>query len=104
MILLKRGAHEEAAERLDEALRLNPHHVPTLQLAGPHFLGRGDGPRAGTVFDRLLSLFKSVELSPQKIEACLGMGDLAWVQGRLTAAMGWYNRAIELDPFSVDGW
>ncbi|HHO52636.1 MAG TPA: tetratricopeptide repeat protein, partial [Deltaproteobacteria bacterium] len=103
-LLLRRGRSDEAAERLEEAMRLNANHVPTLQLAGPLFLGKGDMERAGSVFERTLSLFKSVELSPQKIEACLGMGDLCWIQGRLTAAMGWYNRAIELDPFSVSGW
>jgi tetratricopeptide (TPR) repeat protein len=103
-ILLARGQVPEAVERLDEALRLNPNHVPTLELAGPLFLVRGDAIRAGHVFERMLSLFKSVELSPQKIAACLGMGELAWMQGRLTAAMGWYNRSLELDPFSVAAW
>ncbi|MCA9492117.1 MAG: FHA domain-containing protein [Myxococcales bacterium] len=103
-LLLKKGDPAAACERLDEALRLNPNHVPSLQLAGPLFLARGDTGAAASVFDRLLAQFKSVEHSPQKIEACLGMGDLAWVQGRLTAAMGWFNRALELDPFSVAGW
>lgn len=103
-LLLGVGQGEEALERLAQALRLNANHVPALQLAGPLYLGRGDVTQASVVFERLLSLFKSVERSPQKIEACLGMGDLAWVQGRLTAAMGWYNRALELDPFSVPGW
>ncbi|MCB9683930.1 MAG: FHA domain-containing protein [Alphaproteobacteria bacterium] len=103
-LLLKKGDAAGACERLEEALRLNPNHVPSLQLAGPLFLARGDTGAAATVFDRLLAQFKSVEHSPQKIEACLGMGDLAWVQGRLTAAMGWFNRALELDPFSVAGW
>jgi tetratricopeptide (TPR) repeat protein/pSer/pThr/pTyr-binding forkhead associated (FHA) protein len=103
-LLLKGGKGDDAAERLTEALRLNPNHVPALQLAGPLLLTRGDTAGAGAVTERLLTLFKSVELSPQKIEACLGMGELAWVQGRLTAAMGWFNRALELDPFSVPGW
>lgn len=103
-ILLSRDEVDGAIERIDEALRLNPSHVPSLELAGPLFLARGDTVRAGHAFERLLSLFKSVELSPQKIAACLGMGELAWMQGRLTAAMGWYNRALELDPFSVAAW
>lgn len=103
-LLLKANRADDAVERLSLALKLNPNHVPSLQLAGPLFLSRGDIGQAGAVFDRLLSLFKSVELSAQKIEACLGMGELAWIQGRLTAAMGWYNRAIELDPFNVHGW
>jgi tetratricopeptide (TPR) repeat protein len=103
-ILLGQDRVAEAIERLDEALRLNPNHVPALELAGPLFLNRGESARAGQVFERMLSLFKSVELSPQKVAACLGMGELAWMQGRLTAAMGWYNRALELDPFSVAAW
>lgn len=104
LLLLRRGHAEAGSERLNEALRLNPNHVPSLQLAGPLLLARGQTADAGAAFERLMSLFKSVELSPQKIEACLGMGDLCWIQGRLTAAMGWYNRSIELDPFAVTGW
>jgi pSer/pThr/pTyr-binding forkhead associated (FHA) protein/tetratricopeptide (TPR) repeat protein len=103
-LLVKADRPDEATERLGLALKLNQNHVPSLQLAGPLYLSRGELGQAGVVFDRLLSLFKSVELSSHKIEACLGMGELAWVQGRLTAAMGWYNRAIELDPFSPLGW
>ncbi|MEZ4237826.1 MAG: hypothetical protein R3F59_17100 [Myxococcota bacterium] len=103
-LLLKADRPEEALERLALALKLNPNHVPSLQLAGPLYLARGELGQAGVVFDRLLSLFKSVELSSHKIDACIGMGELAWVQGRVTAAMGWYNRAIELDPFSAMGW
>ncbi|MEQ1571262.1 MAG: tetratricopeptide repeat protein, partial [Myxococcota bacterium] len=99
-----RSRVDEAIERVEEALRLNANHIPALQLAGPLLLSRGDTARAAEVLERLLMLFKSVELSPQKIEACVGMGELAWVQGRLTAAMGWYNRALELDPFSAAGW
>lgn len=103
-LLIDGGRLAEAVERLDEALRLNPNHVPALELAGPLFAVRGEIARAGQVFDRLLALFKSVELSPQKVAACLGMGELAWAQGRLVASMGWFNRAIELDPFTVTGW
>lgn len=103
-ILLARDQVDAATERIEEALRLNPNHVPSLEIAGALFLARGDTARAGQVFERLLALFKTVELSPQKIAACLGMGELAWMQGRLTAAMGWYNRALELDPFCVPGW
>mgnify|MGYP000285678940 CR=1 FL=1 len=103
-ILLRQGRAEEAMERLHEALRLTPYHVPSLQTAGPMLLARGDVDAAGDVFDRLLRAFKSVERTPQKVEACLGMGDLAWIQGRITPAMGWYNRALELEPFSVRGW
>ncbi len=103
-LLLRDGRPREATERLDEAMRVAPDHVPTLELAGPLFLGLGELKKAGSVYERLLALFKSVERSPQKIAACLGMGELCWLQGRVTAAMGWYNRAIELDPFSVAGW
>ncbi|MBX2797055.1 MAG: FHA domain-containing protein [Myxococcales bacterium] len=103
-LLIKDGRAEEATARLDESRRLAPHHVPTLRLAGPLFLGLGDTERAAAVFEQTLAVFKSVEHSPSKIEACLGMGELCWIAGRITAAMGWYNRAIELDPFSVPGW
>ncbi len=103
-LMLKAGQVDDAGSRLDQALHLNPNHVPSLQLAGPLFISRGDTARAAVAFERLLALFKSVERSNQKIEACLGMGDLAWIQGRLTAAMGWYNRALELNPFSLRGW
>jgi len=103
-ILLRSGRPDEAMARLEEALRLTPHHVPALQLAGPLWLAMGKVHEASQVFERMLRLFKSVEHSPQKVEACLGMGELAWVSGRLTAAMGWYNRAIELEPFSSRAW
>ncbi len=103
-ILLRQGRADEAMERLHEALRLTPFHVPSLQVAGPMLLARGEVDAAADVFDRLLRAFKSVERTPQKVEACLGMGDLAWIQGRITPAMGWYNRALELEPFSVRAW
>ncbi|MEN0063611.1 MAG: FHA domain-containing protein [Myxococcota bacterium] len=103
-LLLRAGRPEDATERVDEALRLNPNHVPSLQLAGPLYLALGQISRAEEAFRGILTIFKSVELSPHKMEACLGMGDISWMQGRLTSAMGWYNRAIELDPFSVAGW
>ena len=83
---------------------MSPNHVPTLELAGPLWLGLGELKQSSQVFDRTLSLFKSVELSFHKVTAVVGMGELSWLQGRLTAAMGWYNRAIELDPFSTSGW
>ncbi len=103
-ILLRQGRADESMERLHEALRLTPFHVPSLQTAGPMLLARGDVAAAADVFERLLRAFKSVERTPQKVEACLGMGDLAWIQGRITPAMGWYNRALELEPFSVRAW
>ena len=103
-LLLRQERPEDAAERLEEAMRLAPNHVPTLRLAGPLYLHLGRTQWASAVFERVLTLFKAVELSPHKIQASVGMGDVAWFEGRLTAAMGWYNRAIELDPFSTAGW
>ena len=103
-LLMRQERPEDAAMRLEEAMRLAPNHVPTLQIAGPLYVDLGELQKAGKVYEQMLSLFKSVELSSQKISACLGMGDIAWLQGRLTAAMGWYNRAIELDPFSCLAW
>ncbi|MEM6929403.1 MAG: tetratricopeptide repeat protein, partial [Myxococcota bacterium] len=103
-LLLKKGHPQDATERVDEALRLNPSHVPSLQLAGPLYLSLGEIDRAAQAFDQTLAIFKSVALTPHKMDACLGMGDISWIQGRLTSAMGWYNKAIELDPFSVAGW
>ncbi len=103
-LLLKQGHAREAAERVEEAIRLNPNHVPSLKLAGPLYLALGDIGQAAQAFDRTLAVFKSVAPTPDKMDACLGMGDISWIQGRLTSAMGWFNKAIELDPFSVAGW
>ena len=104
LLLLQNDQRDKGVKRLHEALKLNPNLVPALEVAGPLFLMRGEVEDAGNFYDRLHTLFRSMDRSATKIDACLGMGDVAWLQGRLTEALGWYNRALETDSLSPLAW
>lgn len=103
-ILLRQGRGDEAEELLQEALRLNPNLIQGLRVAGPLYLDRGEPDKAGEMFDRLLVLYRAVDMSRAKTRACLGNSDVAWMQGRLTEAMGWANRALDVERDDVSGW
>lgn len=103
-ILLRQGRGDEAEGLLTEALRLQPNLIQGLRVAGPLYLDRGEPQKAHEMFDRQLTLYRAVDMSRAKTRASLGMGDVAWMQGRLTEAMGWANRALDVEPDEVTGW
>ena len=86
----------DAQEYYEEALRLDPRHVPTLVRYG--LLSQALNDTAASM--RLL--VQAVEIQPQHAGALAGVGYLHQCSKNAAVAHGYYARALEADPAHVD--
>ncbi len=94
--LVDLGHDDDAQTAYETLLRLNPRHLTGLyNLANQHF--RGEAFAAAVVlFERL------VEHSPEHLEGWINLGMTQKALGRLDDAEASYQRALSLDPDSVE--
>jgi tetratricopeptide (TPR) repeat protein len=87
-----RGNHDRAVARLDEALRRDPRHAPSLRLR----MEMAEQDRQTDLEERLLARYLAEE--PTSAWAHARQGDLAVAAGRLEDARRAYLRSYELVP------
>jgi len=92
MRCLDRGLTDEALERFERALELDPCHAPSHNKIGVIHANRGDLDEAARHFAR------AVECDPGYAPAQSNMGNIHYNRGDYDRAIEQYNLAIRLDP------
>lgn len=88
----KQGKHQEAAQTLRAALRLNRDYLPARLKLGDSLLAAGELDESHTTYSAI------IERWPQTAEAYYGLGRISAAHGDLAAARESYLKACELFP------
>ncbi len=102
--LREQGRTPQALGRVEAALRIVPHHLPSLRLAARLYLERGHLDGAKAAFRSLGGLVSGGELKALQLEAILGAAGIAWVRQRLVQAAYLFRRALDYSPDSPRAW
>lgn len=88
----KQGKHQEAAQTLRAALRLNPDYLPARLKLGDSLFAAGELDQSNTAYSAIIARW------PQTAEAYYGLGRISAAHGDLTAARESYLKACDLFP------
>jgi len=86
------GRLSSAIENFETALTMNKNNYETYYLLGQCFEGRGQREEAREVFSR------SLLLNPRYFDSLLALGDLYAQEEKCVQALGFYQRALDIDP------
>jgi tetratricopeptide (TPR) repeat protein len=89
---------DEAMERYERALELNPTHLPTLEAVGPLYVASGDWKKVGDVYRQVLQLTGG-QGDPQRVANTYTMlGYVDCETDRMDRAHKRFNKALEAFP------
>jgi tetratricopeptide (TPR) repeat protein len=93
-LALRAGDAEGAIVEYRRALEASPNPGPLYSDLGAAYFGRGDYSSAYESFSKALALDSTI------VNAYVGIGWVFEAQGRMEEALGYYDRARRLDPYS----
>jgi len=79
----------------DKALKINPHHVPSL-------LGFADGQmRLGSAYEAIPYLDRAIEINPSNIGAIIDRGRCFALEGEFKKAILEFDNVLKIDPANL---
>src|SRR5438105_8684062 len=94
--LLRQGSVDQAKEKIQEQLKLNPSSVEGYNLLGIIYSGQKDYANALEAFQHAL------KLDPHSTQTCNNLGNLYVAQGKLDLAEQEFSKVLHLDPGNRD--
>ena len=92
---------DEALNRYEAALELNPSHLPTLEAVGPTYMETHQWEKAGQVYRRMLQLTGG-QGDPEKIaRTYVNLGIVERHLGQLDKARKRFTKALDMRPNDV---
>ncbi len=100
--LRRSGRPQEAIARYEQALTLNPTHLPSLEAVGPLFLDAKDWVKAERVFKQVMQLTGGQGQSEQIARTYARLGVAEFHLGHVERARKRLSKALELRANDVD--
>lgn len=92
----REGRMDEALDRLERGLLLNPAYADAWVALGDVYMGRGEAVAARTAFERALAL------NPDQAGVYHNLGNLSYHAGDPSGAVALFERALVCDPRFVE--
>ncbi len=97
-MLRSAGEVDEAVARYESTLKLNPTHLPALQVVGPLYTAQGEWKKAERVYRRLLQLTGGHGDTQQVAQTYTQLGLVERHLGNVEKAYKRFNKALEVEP------
>ncbi|MDP6934738.1 MAG: tetratricopeptide repeat protein, partial [Myxococcota bacterium] len=99
--LLKLDRLQEALQRYERSLELNPNHLPTLEAVGPVYMEQGDWEKARDRLRRVLQLTGGQGDAERIGRTYIALGEVERELGDLDRAKKRFIKALELLPGDI---
>ncbi|MEC7242170.1 MAG: hypothetical protein VXW32_13130 [Myxococcota bacterium] len=92
---------EDAKERLNKALDLNPSHLPSLQSVGPLYIESGEWKKAESVYRNLLKYTGGAGDSDLLAETYACLGKIEWALEKRDKARQRFSKALAVQENNI---